>query len=154
MNKIKLNTSPEAVGYVNGCNIIDENHALNLINVPGSMSRDINDYEITEEDGKEFLSFPGQRFLYISEEAIPDFDSSIKKVELTTGEASWYKLNGVENEIINIDLPERSSCYVYDKKGQIVYSSYMIGYGNSIPLPSYGMIVFVGETGSSVTIGR
>ena len=114
----------------------------------------INDIEIIEEDGAEILTYPGQEYQYISEDAIPVFDKDVKNVELTTGKASWFKLDGVDNTILKLTLPKKSSCYVYDQKGNIVYSSFMVGYGDSVPLPSYGMIVFVGETGSKVTVGR
>ena len=154
LNKVKPVTSPDAEGYVNNHLIVDADHAMGLAVIPGSASRDINDYEIVEENGREFLTFPGQSFKYISEDAIPVYDSSLGEVSLTTGEASWFKLDGVENETIRLELPENAACYVFDKKGNLIYSNHMVGYGNSVPLPSYGMIVFVGETGTSVTIGR
>ena len=152
--KNTLVTSEDASGFVNGYTIIDETHAMNLVEIPGDASRDINDIEIIEEDGAEILTYPGQEYQYISEDAIPVFDKDVKNVELTTGKASWFKLDGVDNTILKLTLPKNSSCYVYDQKGNIVYSSFMVGYGDSVPLPSYGMIVFVGETGSTVTIGR
>lgn len=154
LNKVKPVTSPDAEGYVNNHLIVDADHAMGLAVIPGTASRDINDYEIIEENGREFLTFPGQSFKYISEDAIPVYDSSLGEVSLTTGEASWFKLDGVENETIRLELPENAACYVFDKKGNLIYSNHMVGYGNSVPLPSYGMIVFVGETGTSVTIGR
>lgn len=154
LNKVKPVTSPDAEGYVNNHLIVDADHAMGLAVIPGSASRDINDYEIIKENGREFLTFPGQSFKYISEDAIPVYDSSLGEVSLTTGEASWFKLDGVENETIRLELPENAACYVFDKKGNLIYSNHMVGYGNSVPLPSYGMIVFVGETGTSISIGR
>ncbi|MCR5213060.1 MAG: beta-lactamase family protein [Eubacterium sp.] len=154
MNKVMPVTSPDVEGYVNNHLIVDADHAMGLAAIPGTASRDINDYEIIEENGQEFLTFPGMSFKYISEDAIPVYDSNLKEVSLTTGEASWYRLDGVENETIHLEIPGNAACYIFDKKGSLIYSNHMVGYGNSVPLPSYGMIVFVGETGTGIVIGR
>ncbi len=82
------------------------------------------------------------------------FTDDVKSVELKSGEARWFRIDGVQNETIKLDIPEGSSVYVYDKYMNIKYSSLMTGYGDSIPLPEYGMIVFIGETGSTINIGR
>ena len=53
---------------------------------------------------------------------------------------------------LKLDIPEDASVYVYDKYMNIKYSSFMAGYGNKVPLPEYGMIVFAGSTGEIVTV--
>ena len=148
-----LTTSPEAPGYVDGLNIIDEDHAVNRISAPGMLSRDIDDYEISVRDGREYLKLTASGYEYVSEDAVPEFTSDITSVALGF-EASWYKINGLINETVTLDIPDNASVLVYDKFGNVKYSSCYAGYGDTVPLPEYGIIVFVGESGSAVGIRR
>ena len=105
-------------------------------------------------NGKEYMCLDDLGFRLISEKDIPVFSDDISAVDLTSGEASWYKIDGALDVTLRLDIPENASVYVYDRYMNIKYSSYMIGYGYSIPLPEYGMIVFIGESGSTINIGR
>ncbi|SEQ35363.1 CubicO group peptidase, beta-lactamase class C family [Lachnospiraceae bacterium NE2001] len=153
-NHFKLRTSEDAPGFVNGYRMQDENHAGVDYVMPGTVSRDISDLRMEEEDGKEFLCLDDYGLKCISEKNIPLFTDDVKNVELKSDEATWYKLDGAKNETLKLDIPDNASVYVYDKYMNIKYSSKMVGYGDSVPLPEYGMIVFVGETGSTVSITR
>lgn len=148
-----LTTSSEAPGYVDGQSIIDENHAMNMISAPGMLSRDIDDYEISTRDGREYLKLTATGYEYVSEDAVPEFASDITSVALGS-EASWYRINGLKDETITLDIPDDASVIVYDKLGNVTYASCYVDYGNTVPLPEYGIIVFVGESGSSVGIRR
>lgn len=149
-----LTTSADAPGYVNGYTIIDSNTAMNMVGIPGIASRDISDIEITAVDGHEYLTSVDQGFTYIREDAIPLFTSDITSVPLTSGEASWYRIEDMHDVSITLDLPEDTACYVYDENGNVVYTNFMVDYGNTVPLPECGMIVFIGDTGSEVGIRR
>lgn len=127
---------------------------MNMVGIPGMASRDISDIEITTVDGHEYLTSVDQGFTYIREDAIPLFTSDITSVPLTSGEASWYRIEDMHDVSITLDLPENTSCYVYDENGNVVYTSFMVDYGNTVPLPECGMIVFIGDTGSEVGIRR
>lgn len=153
-NHIKLKTSEEAPGFVNGYVMQDENHAGVDFVMPGSISRDMSELRMEEVDGKEFLCLDDLGWKCISEKNIPSFTNDLKSVDLKSGEASWFRIDGAKNETLKLDIPDNASVYVYDKYMNIKYSSKMVGYGDSVPLPEYGMIVFVGETGSTVSIGR
>ena len=153
-NHIKLRTSEEAPGFVNGYVMQDEKHADVDFVMPGSISRDMSELRMEEVDGKEFLCLDDLGWKCISEKNIPSFTNDLKSVNLKSGEASWFRIDGVKNETLKLDIPDNASVYVYDKYMNIKYSSKMVGYGDSVPLPEYGMIVFVGETGSTVSIGR
>ena len=148
-----LTTSSEAPGYVDGQSIIDENHAMNMISAPGMLSRDIDDYEISTRDGREYLKMTATGYEYVSEDAVPEFTSDITSVELGS-EASWYRINGLKDETITLDIPDDASVIVYDKLGNVTYASCYVDYGDTVPLPEYGIIVFVGESGSAVGIRR
>ncbi|MBR3042415.1 MAG: beta-lactamase family protein [Eubacterium sp.] len=153
-NHIILKTSEEAPGFVNGYVMQDENHAGVDFVMPGSISRDMSELRMEEVDGKEFLCLDDLGWKCISEKNIPSFTNDLKSVDLKSGEASWFRIDGAKNETLKLDIPDNASVYVYDKYMNIKYSSKMVGYGDSVPLPEYGMIVFVGETGSTVSIGR
>ncbi len=153
-NHITLRTSEEAPGFVNGYQMQDEKNAGFDFVMPGTGSRDMSDLRMEEVDGKEYLCLDDYGWKCISEKNIPVFTDDVKSVEIKSGEACWYKLDGAKNETIKLDIPENASVYVYDKYMNIKYSSKMIGYGDSVPLPEYGMIVFVGETGSTISISR
>lgn len=153
-NHIKLCTNEEAPGMVNGYVMMDEDHAGYDIIMPGTASRDISDLRMERVNGKEYACLDDLGFRLISEKDIPVFTDDVTKVELKSGEACWYKIDGAKDVTLRLDIPEKASVYVYDRYMNIKYSSYMTEYGYSIPLPEYGMIVFVGENGSSVNIGR
>ena len=149
-----INTSEEVRGYMNNLAIIDENHARDLNNMPCSSSRDIFDIEIIKKDGYEILNLIDCNMAFISESSIPDFSRDIKEVVTASRNATWYRLNGVENETVTLDIPENAAVYVFDKFGKVKYSSFMKDYGNCVPLPEYGMIVFIGDTGAKIGISR
>lgn len=151
---VTLDTYDEVGEYVNDSVMIDENHAENRINIPSSASRDLSDMEITEKDGCEILSLTAWNMAYISEKNIPEYSSDITEVETTQGNAVWYRINGVQNETVRLDIPENAAVYVFDKFGNVKYSSYMKDYGNCVPLPENGMIVFMGDTGAKIGISR
>ncbi|MCR4586349.1 MAG: beta-lactamase family protein [Lachnospiraceae bacterium] len=153
-NRLKLCTSREAPGMVNGYRIQDEDHAGYDPIMPGSASRDISDLRMERINGKEYACLDDLGFKLISENDIPVFSNDVRSVELTSGEAGWYKIDGIKDVTIRLDIPQNAAVYVYDKYMNIKYSSYMSGYGYSIPLPECGMIVFIGESGSSVNISR
>ena len=153
-NKIKLVTSKDAPGFVNGYVMQDENHAGYDFIMPGTVSRDISNLRMEEQDGKEYLCLDDLGWRCISEKDIPEFTSEVKKVDLESGEASWYRIDGVKNETIKLEVPEEAAVYVFDKYMNVKYSGFMKGYGYSVPLPEYGMILFLGETGSTISISR
>ena len=151
-HSLTLQTNEAAKGFVNGYVMKDENHAGYETILPGTASRDLSNLSMETIDGKEYLSMDEIGYRYISEKSIPTWTEDIKKVELTTGEASWYKLEDVKDVTLHLEIPEGASVCVYDRYENLKYSSYMKGYGDKVPLPENGMIVFVGETGGSVNV--
>ena len=151
-NRMKMVTDPMAPGMVNGYMMQDEDHAAYDTLLPGSSSRDISDLRMEKVDGKEYACLDDLGFRLISEKDVPVFTDSITSVDLKSGEANWYKIDGAKDVTLKLSVPEKAAVYVYDKYMNIKYSSYMAGYGNEVPLPEYGMIVFIGETGDSVAV--
>ncbi len=153
-NHFRLSTSEQAPGFVCGYVMQDADHAVYDFVMPGTVSRDISDLRMEKVNGKEYMCLDDLGFRLISEKDIPVLTDNITTVDLTSGEASWYRIDGARDVTLRLDIPENASVYVYDRYMNIKYSGYMIGYGYSIPLPEYGMIVFIGESGSTINIGR
>ena len=151
-NCVTLHTDEKAKGYVNGWVMKDENRAGYEMIMPGSASRDLSNMIMSTVDGKEYLNLEETGYRYISEEAVPAWTEDITEVELKTDEASWYRIDGAKDVTLRLEIPENASVHVFDKYKNLRYSSYMEGYGNEIPIPEYGMIVFVGETGDMVDV--
>ncbi|MBP5283014.1 MAG: serine hydrolase, partial [Lachnospiraceae bacterium] len=147
-----LHTNESAWGYVNGHVMLDENHAGYQTIMPGTAARDLSNIRMEMVEGKEYLCMDEYNYRFISEECIPVLTEDVTEVALMTKEASWFKIENAKNLTLRLEIPEGAAVHVYDQYGNLRYSSFMSGYGNEVPLPENGMIVFVGETGGCVSI--
>ena len=147
-----LKTDEDARGYVNGWTMIDETHGKNLTYLPGSGCRDVSDVSIQTVDDVEILTLTDDHSSYISENSIEAFTKDITEVKTKTGMAHWYKLEDLKDVTVKFDIPQNGAVYVYDRFGNVKYTNFMTEYKGSVPLPEYGMIVFIGETGSTIGI--
>ncbi|MCR4646495.1 MAG: beta-lactamase family protein [Oscillospiraceae bacterium] len=150
MPSYTLETFPEAPSYVSGMKIIDETHAQAALTMPGG--RDLRDITIRQENGTEFLDVTNLAMSFIAEEAIPALPSDLTEVALHSKQAAWYSIGEAENQTLTLDIPAHAAVYVYDSYDRMTYSSYMTGYGNRVPLPNGGKIVFLGEDGEVIHI--
>ena len=142
--------SVQAAGFISDLKITDSNHAETVLQIPSSASRDQTDMEFYTKNGKEYMSLTAMGSVYLAEDAMPDLPSGLTSAELTTGEAVWYNIGSDANRTVKLDIPKNASVFVYDKRDRMIYSSFMKDYGESVPLPANGKIVFIGETGSAV----
>ncbi|MDO5559830.1 MAG: serine hydrolase domain-containing protein [Oscillospiraceae bacterium] len=153
MVSLKIKTYDEAKGYVSSFKMADKNNAVVCASLPGFSGRDLNNIKLTTENGTEYLTLTNSMTELISEDAMPELTDSVCEVKLASQKAAWYKIGKSEvNKTITLNMPERAAVYVYDKYDKMTYSSYMTDYGNTVPLPSGGKIVFLGESGSSIEI--
>ena len=159
---VKLNV-PEGI---NGCakftggmmfqktvRFTDENKAEGFVLIPGEAGRDLTDFEVFTENGCEYLRTGDQALTLVSEDSIPYLTADIHEIALETGRAKWYKIGEMDLKSVTLDIPEKAAVYIYDKFDNVVFSSYMKGYGNNVTLPESGKIVFIGESGEKVGIG-
>ena len=159
---IKLNV-PEGI---NGCakfaggmmfqktvSFTNENKAEGFVLIPGEAGRDLIDFEVFTENGCEYLRTGDQALTLVSEESIPDLTADIHEIALETGRAKWYKIDEMGLKSVTLDIPEKAAVYIYDEFDNVVYSSYMKGYGNNVTFPESGKSVFIGESGEKVGIG-
>ena len=91
---------------------------------------------------------------FISEDAIPELPDDLTEVALHTKQAVWYSIGSTDSKTLTLEIPEHAAVYVYDAYDHMTYSSYMLNYGSTVPLPAGGKIVFLGEDGGTVHISQ
>jgi len=147
---VKIKTMPEARGYTSAGMIVDSNNTRSSLVMPGG--RDIQDISVKQEKGYEMLDITNCALEFISEDAIPQLENSMTEVKLSSKKASWFSIGNAENKTLILDMPGNAAVYVYDQYDRVTYSSYMTDYGNTVPLPANGKIVFLGEDGGVINI--
>ncbi|MEE3467496.1 MAG: serine hydrolase domain-containing protein [Eubacterium sp.] len=133
--------------------IVDDKQAVSFQIIPSSRSRDQVDIKLqTDGDGITMVLSDGTKFC--TDAAFPEFDGSEKEISLETGRAKWYRVadTAVNSEIAIAERPENSAVYVFNKYGEIVYTSHILGMTNTLPIPEGGKILFLGEAGGSIKL--
>ena len=89
---------------------------------------------------------------YILANDIPEFDISVKTVEMT-GNAEWYSISdSIANTPVTVTRPENSAVIVFNKFDEPIYTSHVKDAGNVIPMPKGGRVLFLGEAGTKFGI--
>ena len=132
--------------------IEDKENAVSFLTIPSSTNRDLIDLRLVNgEAGPELISSSGNR--YVFEDTIPVFDGNVKEVNLDTYKASWFAIDdSLGNTTISVDKPESATINVFNKYGEIIYTTDVVDAPNDIPLPMDGRILFLGKTGDSIKI--
>lgn len=128
-----------------------------FLSIPSSVSRDLFDIKVEEvmrEDGTSFEGISlssGEKYRFFDE--FPELTKDVTEISLHSEEAGWYHIgDDVAGASITITRPEESAVYVYNKYGEMVYSTHMKDWTGGIPLPKDGNIVFLGEDGGKIQI--
>lgn len=135
-------------GYASGTQIVDENKAVNAIDIPISSGRDAFDLNFYNENHKEYLKIDGQS--YISEDAIQSIYEGNDSFCIipSGGQAVWYKIDDKSaNRVMNVETPVSGGFAVYDAEGMVVNFS-KASNNHTVVLPEGGMIVFGGNEGN------
>lgn len=132
-------------GYASGTKILDENKAINIVEIPVMSGRDVFDLSFYTKNDKEYLMIDGLSFM--SEDDVKPIyggKTSISTIQ-ASGHAVWFKIdkNSAGKEM-TIEAPASGGVIVYDEDGVLVYSS-IINAEHSVVLPEGGMIVLGGE---------
>ncbi|MEG1930446.1 MAG: hypothetical protein RR131_04850, partial [Anaerovorax sp.] len=143
--------TPLVGGYMGSNKIIHENLAQSVLQIPGTIGRDLSDFSFYKKDGHEYLKF--QSNLSISEDAIGKIYQGTTSV-CTIGKegyAKWYKIGAAAGKTMTVTLPQNASFAIYNQAFACVQASTVKG-GTSAPLPANGYIVFAGNEGSQFKI--
>lgn len=133
-------------GYASGTKIVDENKAVNAVEIPVMSGRDAFDLNFYAKDGSEYLTIDGQS--YISEDAVkPILGGKSVYTIPSNGQATWYKIDkNAAHKTMTVDFPTSGGFAVYDENGAVVQFS-TASNNNSVVLPKGGLIVMGGNAG-------
>ncbi|ASA22395.1 serine hydrolase domain-containing protein [Paenibacillus donghaensis] len=132
-------------GYVAGSKILDENNAVNAVQIPVASGRDTTDLKFYKENNAEYLKMYNMTF--INKADLPSMYEG--KTSSTTiqanGFARWYQINDkAANKTITVNLPTNTSFAVYDENNTCVSFSTVSG-KNTAKLPVNGYVGFFGK---------
>jgi CubicO group peptidase (beta-lactamase class C family) len=134
-------------GYANGNAIVNDNKAVNVIEIPVMTGRDVVDLNFHTEGNTEYLTIEGAS--YISDDAVKPIyggKSSVLTIQ-SKGQAIWLKIDGKSaNKTMTVDGPAGGGFAVYDPSGMPINFS-VASKENSALLPEDGFIVFGGQAG-------
>ncbi|EHS59637.1 serine hydrolase [Paenibacillus kribbensis] len=133
-------------GYASGTKIVNENKAVNAVEIPVMNGRDAFDLNFNTKDGSEYLTIDGQS--YISEDAVkPILGGKSVYTIPSNGQATWFKIDkNSANKTMTVDFPTSGGLAVYDENGAVVDFS-TASHNNSVVLPQGGLIVLGGNAG-------
>lgn len=141
-----------AISNVKNCRITDAFHAVNELDLPVVLGRDLKDYYFYEEKGTEMLQVGDYRFM--PETALLP-SGELKGSIPGDGRGIWYAVEEKEAGVeISIEVPQNGAYYVYDKAGSCVAGSLLKGEKKQVLLPKEGRVLLVAEVGSSFIVGR
>ncbi|WP_160036188.1 serine hydrolase domain-containing protein [Paenibacillus sp. An7] len=152
---MKKITFDKQTGYANGTKITDNNHAINVIEIPVMNGRDVTDLTFFQKEDIEYLHADGRT--YVSEAAVKKVytgPSSVISIP-DSGNARWFKIGeGAADRTMTGDLPQGGGFAVYDENGVPVNVSAATGSRTAV-LPKNGLIVFGGRAGDvfQITLG-
>ena len=125
--------------------------------IPSSASRDLTEFKMEEvrfDNGDSFegiTSSTGDKYRFLDN--LPAFTKDISEVSLYSEQASWYRIGeDAAGKTITVDRPKESAVYVYNKYGEVLYSTHMKDWMGDIPLPKDGYILCVGEDSGKIEI--
>lgn len=161
---IRLLTDDELDGYIVDSlgmpyKMTDENKAEFFTSSPSSTTRDLRDIEIRDvsfadgTNGESVNVSTGCKYRFADE--LPELTKDISEINLNSDEARWYRIGAdIGGGSITAERPENSVICVYNKYGELIYTTHMKDASAEIPLPADGYILFHGETGDSVKVFR
>lgn len=145
LSKSRLALVDGLPNYIGSNEITDALTAAATVEIPGTYGRDLGDMKVTEKNNAVYLNVGATTL--ICEDAIKNLStkSSFKVTIPSTEYAKYYKISSkAANKTIKVTLPKKGSFTVYDKNGNLTFSSLLSG-KNIAKLPKGGYIVFAGN---------
>ena len=140
----EITTNKELPGYAVQYKIVDSDTAWQDVQIPVMAGRDLGTLEISNIDGKEYLSNAGS--IFISEKDMVDMyagDNAICTIQ-ENGYARWYTISQNDaGKTMTVNLPKNASFAVYDEESCVYYST--VNGNQAVKLPENGKVVYIGE---------
>lgn len=134
-----------APGYLIGAKIVDENNAVNQIQIPGAAGRDTRDYKFFTENGKEYLK--AGAYKYVTMDAVETIYKNGGTCTIQPdGYTRWYCINQTTaDKTIKVEDVENGGYVIYDANGLCLFNSHLNQSVEGIKLPLGGYIAFISE---------
>ena len=132
--------------------VVPHCRAEGVAQIPGLYGRDWQNITVTVENGVEFLSLMGAR--YMEETAIETLygGPASRSTVSAGGDARWYRIDEASaGKRMTVQLPEAGGFAVYDAAGVNVAASWAWG-DTAAVLPTGGWVVFAGEPGAQFVL--
>ncbi len=123
--------------------IEDKDQARAFQTIPSSSNRDLIDISLEAgEKGPELITSSGLK--YILKDPVPEFAGDPGEIDFAHGNAAWFKIDErIANTTLAFDKPVSSEIYVFNKYGDVVYTTHVKDASGDIPMPRGGLIVFL-----------
>lgn len=152
---LELQGSKEIEGYVqttkqtDTAQILDENHARSLIDLPVMLGRDLASYTFSKKALGEELQYAS--LTYVSEEQVESIAQLPRELTMKKSEeVHWYRIGKEQaNSSLTIEVPKEGAYYLYDKDGSCIASSIILSEKSTVLLPENGYLAFAGEPGNT-----
>ena len=129
--------------------IADAEHAFAFQTIPSSSNRDIIDLQLKKDsDTVCFITSAG--CVYIPADSIREYHGTEDEVKPSEDGAVWYRIgDDIAGSSVNAgNMLKSNEIYVFNKYGDVIYTSHIKDAGDEIPMPRGGKIVFLGNTGA------
>ncbi|WP_425803289.1 serine hydrolase domain-containing protein [Desulfitobacterium sp. Sab5] len=138
-------------GYVSGAKIVDENNAVNVVQIPVMAGRDTTDYKFYTENNMEYLQMYNMTF--VNKADIPPMNcGETSTIIPANGYARWYQVNeNSADKIMTVKMPPNAAFAVYDENNTCISCSTVNGNG-PVKLPANGYIGFFGKASDTFSI--
>ena len=141
-----------APGYTASLEIVDENHARYIIQVPGSMGRDGYDLEFKRDERGVLWMYQSNGSVSMDVRGVPTLSTGKENAALCTiqpdGYARWYRVGEQDaGKIMTVRLPEEAGFWVFRSTG-VVSASSVLGKDTSVKLEAGDLIAFAGNPGA------
>lgn len=150
--KSRIELTDGLPNYIGSNEITDALTAAASVEIPGMYGRDLADLKITVENGTPYLISGASRLISADAVKYMSVKKTFKVTIPSADYAKYYKISSKSaNKTIKVTMPKKASFAVYDKKGQLTFSSLLSG-KTTAKLPKGGYIVFVGSHKASFKV--
>ena len=141
-------------GYIGNLQIVDENEAVYVTQIPGSVGRDGNDMTVSRDENGLLWLRQSNGMVYMESKGAPELSVGNGQSRCTiqpNGYARWYRSGSAAGKTMTVEVPADASFWVYDGSFQLTASS-VVGKDTKAVLPEDGYIVFAGDPGARFTL--
>ncbi len=141
-----------APGYTGALEIVDENHARYVPQLPGNAGRDGYDLEFRRDEAGTLWMYQSNGSVAMDLAAAPALSTGKDGRTVCTiqpdGYARWYRVGEkAAGKTMTVRTPENAGFWVYDGKGGVTASS-VLWDDQAVKLPEGGLVVFAGDPGA------